>query len=215
MTKFIKTCQIVLLRHRGTQVAAMWGPSKCLQTSCLDSCWQWPMNDCGDSCGKLALFPVRRRHTHIVRMLRPLMPPNNGCLWESADTDTISQPPTAVKYWQQTYITLQWSTLLCRTKQGIEVGSNFVWVDSASTQSVLSWLKLELAQNKKLELSWLGSAQRKSQNPSLAWLGLKQGMNFWAELGSDSEEMEIYELSLTWARGKWTLWAWPKQKNLK
>ena len=55
-------------------------------------------------------------------------------------------------------------------------------------QSVPSWLELELAPAKKLELGWLGSARRQSQNPSLARLGLAQVLNFRAELGSGSEK---------------------------
>ena len=41
-------------------------------------------------------------------------------------------------------------------------------------QSVPSWLELELARAKKLELGWLGLARRQSQNSSLARLGLKR-----------------------------------------
>ena len=37
----------------------------------------------------------------------------------------------------------------------------------------LSWLKLQLAQAKELELGWLGLARRLSQIPSLDRLGLK------------------------------------------
>ena len=65
-------------------------------------------------------------------------------------------------------------------------------------QSVPSWLELELARAKKLELGWVGLAQRQGQNPSLAWLGLEIILNFRAELG----KIEIYELSSARARGK-------------
>ena len=41
-------------------------------------------------------------------------------------------------------------------------------------QTLASWLGLELARAKKLELGWLGSTWRQSQNPSLAQLGLEQ-----------------------------------------
>ena len=69
-------------------------------------------------------------------------------------------------------------------------------------QSVLTWLKLELALSKKLKLGWLGSARRQSQNQSLAQLRLEQVLNFQAELGSGSEKMEISEMSSARARGK-------------
>ena len=61
----------------------------------------------------------------------------------------------------------------------------------ALVQSVPSWLELELAQAKKLELGWLGSARRQGQNPSLARLGLKIILNFRAELGSGSEKLRF------------------------
>ena len=63
------------------------------------------------------------------------------------------------------------------------------------TQSVPSWLELELARAKKLELGWLGSARRQGQNPSLARLGLKRIFNFRAELGSGLLEVKIWSLT--------------------
>ena len=41
-------------------------------------------------------------------------------------------------------------------------------------QSVLSWLKLELARVKELELDWLGLSWKQCRNPSLARLELKK-----------------------------------------
>ena len=80
------------------------------------------------------------------------------------------------------------------------VENNHILVHISRTQSLASWLKLEL--------SWLGLARRQSQNLSLARIGLEGDLHFLADLGSGSEKMVIYELSSAQARGKRKFWAW-------
>ena len=81
----------------------------------------------------------------------------------------------------------------------LNIFCSFLKIIPLSSQSVPNWLKLELAQAKKikLDLAWLGDNVK-----ILALLGLKWIWNFRAEPGSGSEQSDIFKLRLARAQGE-------------
>ena len=130
-----------------------------------------------------------------------------GLAWIISMTNLKSEPCSAPVQKQVGYPRWAWfklgsiwdfqARLRLGHKSGFELSLSSGWKRKflAQYQSVASWLKLELAQAKKLELGWLSSARRPSQNPSLAWIEIENLLNFQAEPSLGSKNFRFFKLS--------------------
>ena len=96
----------------------------------------------------------------------------------------------------------------------LTVGLDWTSLGMHIQHSVLSWLKVKLAQAEKFKLGWLIWACKLIQNPSQARLQIKRTWDIQAKLGLGSEGKRIFELGLAQYWKKVEFLSWTKIDSL-